>query len=390
MVETTSIGRRRIGRHCAVLIGLWALVGLAQVLSPLLPPPEFFCYRAWECALGHDRPFIPWYVWRAPASGDLSHTAGAPQLNRFRAQTFTTDEYGFRDRVGQADRHPDVVIVGDSFAAGAAVSDGELLDAMIEKETGLVVYNLATLRLRNFYTDQRFLDHPPRWVIAFHVERDLAPENFVLLKGDKPWTPQRFADRAAYDRSLRPGVRGRWKQANENMNYHSLLSFYGERGLKGLLWKLRLYDFPEQIGHYDPTSGFLFYAQSVRQQADPSDKLRELPATVGAMRDAERKLAARGIRLIVLVAPDKEDIYHLMIPALRGRDTGVYLERLETELTRLGVTHVPTQRLLAAHLSRRPYEILYFPDDTHLTPLGHRVLMSGLMPLLQADVYPKR
>jgi hypothetical protein len=162
MVETTSIGRRRIGRHCAVLIGLWALVGLAQVLSPLLPPPEFFCYRAWECALGHDRPFIPWYVWRAPASGDLSHTAGAPQLNRFRAQTFTTDEYGFRDRVGQADRHPDVVIVGDSFAAGAAVSDGELLDAMIEKETGLVVYNLATLRLRNFYTDQRFLSRRTR------------------------------------------------------------------------------------------------------------------------------------------------------------------------------------------------------------------------------------
>jgi len=352
-------------------------------LSPILLSPGFFCYRAWECALGQDQPFKPWFVWRGLANGDLSNMAGVPQLKRYHEQVFSTDEYGFRNSPGQMDRRPQVVIVGDSFAAGADVSNDEMLDAMIEKETGLVVYSFATSRLRTFYNDRHFMEHPPRWVIAFHVERELSPKLFKLPLGDKPFAPPRFADAAAYERGLRPGVRGRWKEMRESISRHSLLTYLGERALKGSLWALGLYEFPEQIYHYDAASGFLFFEPSVRDHLDPSEMLSQLEVTVAAIRDAEYKLAARGIRLIVLIAPDKETIYHARIPALRDRPVTLLLDRLDAELTRYDIAHVPAHRLLAAHLAARPDQDLYFSDDTHFTPLGHRVLLQGLLPLLQ-------
>ncbi len=386
--RTDQLTSRRIARHGAVLAGLWLMFGLVQVLSPLLVPARFFCYRAWECVLNPDELFQPWARWEGQATGDLSNMAGVPQLKRRHRQLFTTDEYGFRNPPGQLDRRPELVVVGDSFAAGAPVSNDELLEAMVARRTGLVTYNYATLRLRSFYQNERFRQHPPRWVVAFHVERELEPALFELPPGDRPFAPRRYSDRAAYDRESELGWRRRWKQMRENIVRHSLLTYYGERALKGGLWALGLYEFPDKIYAYDRDSGFLFYEPAARHHLDPSKKLAALDATVAAIRDVDRRLAARGTRLIVLIAPDKENIYRERIPSLRDRPAGVLLEKLEAELSRYGVLQVPAYRALADYHARHPEVDLYFPDDTHLTPAGHEVLLERLLQVLQPSSNP--
>src|SRR5262247_2421093 len=57
------------------------------------------------------------------ASGDLAALSNRPALREFRREVFTTDAHGFRN--------PDIVVFGDSFAAGSGVSDDETLSAQL-------------------------------------------------------------------------------------------------------------------------------------------------------------------------------------------------------------------------------------------------------------------
>lgn len=57
--------------------------------------------------------------------------------------TYRSDEHGFRNPKGVYDKDIDVVLVGDSFAQGQCVDEGQDIAGLLRKETGLNVLNLG-------------------------------------------------------------------------------------------------------------------------------------------------------------------------------------------------------------------------------------------------------
>jgi len=384
----------RVGPHVAALAALWLALTVGQWYGHLALPPEAFGFRDWESVTANDRPFKPRAVWRGISSGDLGHMLGLAAFKNYHPVTFTVDEYGFRNPVGQYDKKPEVVIVGDSFAAGSQLSDREVLSALIEQELGLVTYNYATMPLRGFYYDRRFVEQPPKAVIALHVERELAADLFAIPDEADYFSPTKCASMAEYAAAVRPGPLGRWRIWRRDINRRSLLGRFSRTVLKNGLYHLGLYRTPDQIFHIDQRTGFLYYAESGRQALHLEERLSALPGVLDAAQDAQRKLARLGIKLLIVIAPNKETVHAGRIPALRGVDAFAVLDAFFAGCRERGLECLDTHklflesRLLLRHTQGYPEPVLYFPDDTHLNALGHRVLLDGLRDWLAEAVRP--
>ncbi|MDP8222154.1 MAG: hypothetical protein P9L99_02235 [Candidatus Lernaella stagnicola] len=367
-------------RHIAVVAGVWFALALVQWVSHVAPL-SWTAFRAWEVVAAPDLPFHPHARYAGQASGDLGNIAGVPQLKHRHRQVFTVDEYGFRNPVGWADRRPQVVVVGDSFAAGSQLSDHETLAALIESELGLVTYNYATMPLRGFFYDERFRDATPRVVVAFHVERELNADLFTIPEAET-FRPRAYADQNEYRRTHRRGPRALWRERTHLASRRSLVTWAAERLRQGALWSARLYDFPPQIAHFDPTTGFLFYAEGSWVKRSPAAQRKRANAAVTALVEARAKLARRNIELVTVIAPDKETVYHDLIPDLADRAVYEVLDDFVKQSRRRGARVAEVHWALADRRATHSDDLLYFPDDTHLTALGTRIVFNELRSVL--------
>ena len=75
------------------------------------------------------------------AFGDLAAMAGDPSLREYRRIAFETDHAGFRNRPISASI--DVVVLGDSFGAGAGTTQAETFSSLLDTRYGCRTYNLA-------------------------------------------------------------------------------------------------------------------------------------------------------------------------------------------------------------------------------------------------------
>lgn len=75
------------------------------------------------------------------AYGDLAALTGDPALREPRWIDFRTDEAGFRNERGQ--RPIDLLVLGDSFAAGVGTGQDKIFARGLETRYGRSVYNLA-------------------------------------------------------------------------------------------------------------------------------------------------------------------------------------------------------------------------------------------------------
>ncbi|HVH31094.1 MAG TPA: hypothetical protein VNA31_05455 [bacterium] len=130
-----------------VIPHLLAGVALVGVVSRFLPI-DSLTFRAWE-ALTRDRPpgmaFEPnRRYYNARASGDLAALGNLPTLRQYHSEQFTTDAFGFRNPPSILTEGVSAILAGDSFVAGAGVSDDETLSAQLTALTGCVVYNAGS------------------------------------------------------------------------------------------------------------------------------------------------------------------------------------------------------------------------------------------------------
>jgi len=129
--------------------------------------------------------------------------------------------------------------------------------------------------------------------------------------------------------------------------------------------------------------GWLFYRPEVqylterwpapgRSAADPDDPL-------AAIVDFRDQLAARGIKLLVVPAPNKASVYPEMLSARAGSEGGPVNARsgkILADLARAGVEVVDLFDLFARERSRRTPpdpSPLYLAQDTHWSPEGMRL-----------------
>lgn len=113
----------------------------------------------------YDREFGRW----APSTsvemveyGDLGYKSGIVSLAEPRKNTFTTDEWGFRNPTFET--LPDVVVVGDSFTAGVGLDDHDTLARQLQAALGRTVYNRGQIWLSApglYLGDARFVAAPP-------------------------------------------------------------------------------------------------------------------------------------------------------------------------------------------------------------------------------------
>lgn len=158
---------------------LWIVGGAYVALGVSFAPRGEPFFRPWERMLEGDDSgrFVRDAAVTMPTCGDLSYNIRHRQV--WRLTTFTTDPVGLRNPPWTSP--PRVVVVGDSYVAGANLDDAETISARLARELGEPVYNAGSpfpvRELGRLPADPRFRGAPPRAVVIMLASHNLvAPE----------------------------------------------------------------------------------------------------------------------------------------------------------------------------------------------------------------------
>lgn len=332
-------------------------------------PASVLAFRAWEAAdllPWRQGGFTPNLAYENPASyGDLASLYNLPGMREYRSERFTTDPQGFRNPA-PGPSAPNVVLFGDSFAAGAGVSDQDILSEQLLRESGgaISVFNAA------HYSNNidRILVLLDRLQFHNHVVVMQISETFLVPEWPQPPDPvtrtQKLLGRFLPAAAAEQGTY--YFRCARNLTRYSPVEILCRRMYRTLQNDVALPNAPAANSNVLPlTDGrlMLFLAASLRQAAPPAADIRYLEQLDAALK-------AKGNKLLVLLVPDKYTVYapFLQVPAT-GSD---YMDRVEAQLHAQGI---PVVNLLqpfraAADTSLRYDELLYFRDDTHWNRRG--------------------
>lgn len=396
-----SANATRHRRHLTVLLVLWC------VLAALWYVPEPASWRGphrgWEAVLvsgvvdkreeiaARAAPFVPHARWQGTATGDLAFLLHMPGAARPHAQAFTIDEWGFRNPAGTIDGNRELAVVGNSFAVGSAVDDDENVTARLRAQ-GIAATNCGGIDLQGHVRDPRWREDPPKWVVHYVDEHALQP--VVLSETLPPLALRSFASRAEYEDWIEAQVAARRQQApakpqaKPDRPFAWLPSNDAQRELKAWLDGRQtmlqavfeptvplaadalgmpgLYD--DALLHHDRASGQLFYRETGERYLALDRLLTGVDIVAATYAQVAGMLQKRGSRLIVLICPNKESVYHDRIPALAEIDTGVVLRALSQRLDALGIANVDAWSLCRDLRREHPEHELFVPDDTHPSP----------------------
>lgn len=339
------------------------LVGAAYLaLGVSLTERESPFFRPWERVLTADGAgFRPGVSVSMLGCGDLGHATWQRRRRVWREQTFTTDAAGYRNPPFAA--LPRVVVVGDSYVAGAALDDRETISAALGRALGEDVYNYGRpfgLAPLVFMQDPRFVERPPRvlvWVASFRscpdglsLERPEQPTEGAAAPGVEAvlapvLAPLRRLD-DAFDSALEVSRLVRWSRVAYNEGRDALLGGW-VAPLREVRWRGRpMLTLGPPAQRYSP--------RAVTAEAD------RLALTVARWRDA---LAARGTRLVFAPVPEPATtLPELYSPRDLGSGEPLHAASLAAARARGvdAIDLVPALRGLGGY----PYQA----DDSHWSP----------------------
>ncbi len=359
MTDSTTNSRQRIslGRIAPAIV----LICLLLDASLRFLSPSLLAFRGWEAlsafATGNS-PFIRnGFYWNPRSYGDLTNIGNLPQMRQYREDVFTTDADGYRNRREAAKPFQGILLLGDSFAVGAAVSDDETLSEQLNNLSGCPVYNGGSspnsLELLNQLQMNRGL------VIWEQSERTPIPQ-FPLLDAPKP----------RWEIRLTSGLLGveRAELLQQLTKYSPLQIIFG-RAVR-LFQNDKILPNPYRVvaeARLRNGRDILFGQKEVENyELDrPTD-----PAYFVALKT---QLEEKGIGLLVLLVPDKYVVYHdLIAPPSPLPERRPFLDIVED---RLVADQVPAVNLTPhfrekanALLARDQY--IYWMDDTHWNAEG--------------------
>lgn len=332
--------------------------------------------------------------------GDLTALVGlrraaAPFEEVREAGVLIRDQFGYPNRAHPADTRPWAVVVGDSFMATG--TQDQLFASRLAEHSNHFIYNMAMrghgpfTSVERFLDDQRFQDHPPRYLIWGFAEREITGDFFQRFE-------RRLAGRAAADpedpRAPDPGPPGitfNWDELTPRRLQHSLpdTSFLAQVGqwswtrIRYMLFQ-QLHPWvtaaePDVLG--DP---MLFFTYHIETLAWPPEK-RDPKTVSGVIQRLQRQLDQRDIQLIVVLIPEKEQVYREWIPPHVEAELGPFysspLPALARELQEAGIQVVNLLSAFEAATARG--ERVYWRDDTHWNPAGVELAVDAVWQLIQ-------
>jgi hypothetical protein len=340
---------------------------VATGLEAFVLPVDSFTFRLWEAlridTFGELLPgvFYPRMDVTTVEEGDLGHHSVNAVKKLVRWQT---DRYGFRKADSDRTAWP-VVIVGDSIAAGSSLTQRELLSEVLGGTLGVDVYPLAPADMNGFLRDERFTAHPPKIVVVECVER--------TIPGCLPEVRDTMTERPRSSRPINEWVRrvGVIQRIGVPLDriWKGTLRNNARASVERKLARVTGTRAPQRGGPKE-----MLFLSPVNTPIPEADR----NTTVARLTGYQRILGRRGIRLVFLPIPEKQNIHHRQLP---GAERPRSLARLIAALRDAGVETVDTQAALDDAYQRDGVP-LYHTDDSHLNGRGIRVVADQVAQMI--------
>lgn len=362
----------------------------------LVLPINFYTFRAWEALTVFSNnsilsgPFYPNSHLKMIEEGDLGHREG---FSVEKPVEWFVDKHGFRKKNTGKKKH-EIVIIGDSYIAGATLSQEETLSEQLEKKLGVSVYPYAPKTFNDYIQDKRFLDNPPDIVIFEAVEK-------LILHVPYPNT----------DLKPKPTLFDEIKFSKAIQNPAIALDRLKKRQLFNFLYAkledipkeiiLKLFASPKAISASEPLleteagtienfglnvgkGGKMIFARQADEYfveaTDRSIKIDGLDKFI----EYKDWLSKKGTKFILLPIPNKENIYFEDI--IGGRKV-TNLRRLIDVSKKSGLITIDTQALYENKERVYPNRLLYHLDDTHWTAYGVEVVTEELAKIIKGTIF---
>jgi hypothetical protein len=304
--------------------------------------------------------------------GDLAAMVGYPALQERRRIVFRTDEFGFRNR--PQTEPADVLILGDSYSAGAGTTDEETYARLLESHYGYHTYNLS------------YPGGPYEQFITFAIEW---PRLKVASRPRMIWTFYTGNDMddvggETWDLSHLPWRHGiaAWQVKFKTYRNRSPLNQWMEAlriKFKGKPTDVIVRSLPngQPILFF---KGQEIWGNQSRTAVEQHSNFEKLKRTLAAMRQLTTE---RHVDVTVLILPTKGEVYRWLLEARKpqpedAHPSGFALAILDACKTAQIVCHDTKAYLVSEALRLYDTEgkLLWWRDDTHIGTYGHRAIAS--------------
>jgi len=339
-------------------------------------PLDFFTFRVWESVkIDTLKEVLPGYFYPRvdmikTEQGDIAHhTVYAVE----KTVEWHTDKFGYRNR--EDARAPEIVIIGDSNTVGAGLTQSKTISAVLGSRLNTWVYSFAPASLNTFLRERRLTNDKPRVVVVATIEWDIP-----ALRALKPElaSPSDFERKFMDLRSAIKESRALQSVAVpvDRLFKANMLNYY-RASLKRAVNSILPEEEPVQPQKQGIASIRFFLGDPALQDVPPD----RLERTLTVLRSYNDLLRAMGIRFIFLPIPNKENIYHNLLPSKRQP---AFLSRLIKALNEEGIETVDLQSAFD-EVYKEKGTVLYPPDDSHWSAEGVRIAAALLADKIQAE-----
>jgi alginate O-acetyltransferase complex protein AlgJ len=337
-----------------IILFVWLLIPASDIVAKYFLGVNFFAFRAWEVVVkGADSQgsFKSSFKFEKMIYGDLANKLNIRKFRQYRYQLFTTDGYGFRNKNRPSDTYYPIVVVGDSDMAGSSLSDNMTFSSQLEKELDIPVYNYACLSPLDLLKDKRFMKDKPQIVIWEQIERSI-----------NGGTYEKYANlMTAPDIQVIP------KQVPKETQLPLLSKHIAQNILSEVQWYF-LGMKNDDIHYIDRESEMLFFKLGIPLLNYDYTK-RGYETVVKGVKQIQKHFNDKGIKLIYLPLPDKENIYSYMLPLnMKSKNNEVAIRKLYSRLLEEGISTIDLYSLFTGGSTNDKF--LYFKDDTHWNSYG--------------------
>lgn len=379
--------RWSLGRLIPLTLALWAI---ADVLPRFLPL-DWLQINPFQLAAsrpGRYSPFIPnLRISTSNYVGELALLANLPPNESRPPLQLTTDNLGFRATPnGSTNEKPSIIVMeGDSFTFGAALSNDETFPSALSRELAANVYNAGR------YTTDRERMREMDWLFSRLPVAPRATVIYVLLETFNPSLKREYGDRW-YDSLGKKVVGSQLHNAAKEeyfflRRWHSLWLPISPLKISTTRLYKRIADdrilpnpYKKHVTIAELPGGrrFLYEPRYLERYLNPPDDtaVAETAEYLAWFRDQMR---SRGLDFWVLLVPEGLSTYaRWLVPDSEHpvKWKSHYLDRLENALQarQVKVTNSLPHLVEQAPEDIRTGELSFYTEDHHWTPKGTRTV----------------
>ena len=353
-------------RFILLIIFIWVLLIGVDRLGYTFLPLEAYYFRPWEYMLGSHRFGVRRTNETATMKsyGDLGNMLGDPSYLDKRTITFTLDQDGYRNPQELRHIFPDILVVGNSFMAGAGNTDVDTFSVQLQDQ---IDHNVSAAAPENISTVLADTTINPQLVIWGRAERNLTnrdPEIQKLLSDESCFQEKAINDRVIekFKSAVKHSLKDSWEFIRLSPVRRFSQNLY--RRVRFMITKTH---HPGVVvsGH----QLFLKKGLNIYEENPETKNFNQVANAIAHVRDC---LSARQIDFLFIPIPDKP---HTILGSKFDPDP---LDVLSEELRKLDVAHVHLWPAFRDSTSK-----LYWSDDTHWNGEGISLVVGETVYMLE-------